>query len=436
MEAAGPTPKLDWDSDDLPAQWKKFRQHAEFMFKGPLSKNSEEEKCNYLMIWVGEKGREIHSTWTMTEAGKKSLEAHYQMFKAHVEPKSNIVFARYKFQGIVQAESETFDKFLTALKIQVDDCGYQNKDEMVRDRIVFGTKSEKVRERLINQGSDLTLEKAIEIARLHEMSQHQLKTMSMSEEDPMKKVNLLRRQKGATGENTGRNNGEKECGRCTFMHSDDRKCPAIGQTCRKCGKRDHFESKCFTRIRQTSKGYKGKQMKKRVHVIEVNSEDEEEQDGAMYVGSVLMVPQINSIRDEDAEYWSETISINKVNVTVELDTGARCNVLNYETFKAVNNKNALMKTSIPLRSFSGHNIKPLGTVQLPCSYGGKDYLQHFFVVDNKDRVPNILGSKTCRHMNLIRRVNTVKQVPDAPEVEEYKDLFKGLGCLPENTISK
>ena len=204
-------PKLDWDSGDLPAQWKKFRQHAEFMFKGLLSRNSEAEKCNYLMIWVGEKGREIYSTWTMTDAGRKSLEAHYQMFKSHVEPKSNIVFARYKFQGIVQAESETFDKFLTALKIQVDDCGYQNKDEMVRDRIVFGTKSDKVRERLINQGSDLTLDKAIEIARLHEMSQHQLKTMS--EEDPLKKINLLSRQKGATGGNTTGRHNERECGR-------------------------------------------------------------------------------------------------------------------------------------------------------------------------------------------------------------------------------
>ena len=41
---------------------------------------------------------------------------------------------------------------------------------MVRDRIVIGVKSHKIREKLINVGSDLTLQKALEIARLHEQS--------------------------------------------------------------------------------------------------------------------------------------------------------------------------------------------------------------------------------------------------------------------------
>ena len=55
------------------------------------------------------------------------------------------------------------------------DCEYgQAEDDIVRDRIVFGTKSAKVREKLIDIGSDLTLERVIELARVDEVSVQKL----------------------------------------------------------------------------------------------------------------------------------------------------------------------------------------------------------------------------------------------------------------------
>ena len=63
---------------------------------------------------------------------------------------------------------------MTKLKIEVKDCGYKDPDEMVRDRVVIGCYSQKVRHKLIQEGSELTLEKAIDIARTQEMSNTQL----------------------------------------------------------------------------------------------------------------------------------------------------------------------------------------------------------------------------------------------------------------------
>lgn len=77
------------------------------MFNGPLKEKSEEEKCNYLMIWVGEKGRDVYSTWHITNEEKKKLETYYTKFQAYFEPKSNKVFTRYKFQCRTQNENET-----------------------------------------------------------------------------------------------------------------------------------------------------------------------------------------------------------------------------------------------------------------------------------------------------------------------------------------
>lgn len=52
-------PRMEWESKDLHTAFKRFREHAEFMFKGPLSTKTEAVQCNYLMLWVGDKGRHI-----------------------------------------------------------------------------------------------------------------------------------------------------------------------------------------------------------------------------------------------------------------------------------------------------------------------------------------------------------------------------------------
>ena len=42
------------------------------MFGGPLQTKTEVVKCNYLMIWAGEKGRQIFSTWNLEDDDKGS----------------------------------------------------------------------------------------------------------------------------------------------------------------------------------------------------------------------------------------------------------------------------------------------------------------------------------------------------------------------------
>ena len=84
MDTASSNPKFNWDSADLVGEWKAFRQHVEFMFKDPLRAKNEEERCSYLMLWVGEKGRRIFSTWDMTEAQQKVLQEYYDRFQAYV----------------------------------------------------------------------------------------------------------------------------------------------------------------------------------------------------------------------------------------------------------------------------------------------------------------------------------------------------------------
>ena len=74
----------------------------------------------------------------------------------------------------MQQAGESFEQFLTELKLLVKDCGYADPDEMVRDRVVIGCYSSKAREKLIHEGSDLIQEKAIDIAQTEETWQQKI----------------------------------------------------------------------------------------------------------------------------------------------------------------------------------------------------------------------------------------------------------------------
>ena len=177
------SPQMDWDAENLSKRWKRFRQHVELMFSGPLAVKKEEEKCTYLLIWCGEKGRDISNTWSdVTEDDKKKLKPYFERLASHVELKCNPVFSHYKFHKRVQAESQTVEQFVTDLKLLVRDCSFKEPDEMILDRTVFGTNSRRIREKLVNEGKELALDKAVDIARTYEMSQSQMKSMEAGDE--------------------------------------------------------------------------------------------------------------------------------------------------------------------------------------------------------------------------------------------------------------
>ena len=107
-----------------------------------------------MFLWVGHKGRDIRHTWADISADDaKKLDTFYERFKKHVRPMLNPTFACYQFNNKIQG-SEAIDSFVTRLRLKLRDCDYLDSDEMIRDRIVFGTNSPKyVRNSLTLEGT-------------------------------------------------------------------------------------------------------------------------------------------------------------------------------------------------------------------------------------------------------------------------------------------
>ena len=121
------------------------------------------------------------------------MQTYYDRFEQHLSPKSNPVFARYKFHQKIQSPDESVEQFTTELQILAQDCEFTNTDEMICDRIVFSTKSMKTREKLFDEGAGLTLERAINIARSYEASKAQLKAMNPAGNE--EKIDVISRPK-------------------------------------------------------------------------------------------------------------------------------------------------------------------------------------------------------------------------------------------------
>ena len=124
-------PGMQWDGGSPKENWRHFKQHVKLMFSGRLKSRTEQEKCSYLLIWVGQKGRDIYNTWSdISEDDRKKLGTYYERFENHVSPKANPVFARFKFHSRVQESSETAEKLITALQMLAQDCVSKTQNQL------------------------------------------------------------------------------------------------------------------------------------------------------------------------------------------------------------------------------------------------------------------------------------------------------------------
>ena len=68
MANAGDKPCMNWQAANLAIEWRRFRQHCDLTFKSPLATKTEGQKVNYLMTYIGDKGRELYETFSWTPA--------------------------------------------------------------------------------------------------------------------------------------------------------------------------------------------------------------------------------------------------------------------------------------------------------------------------------------------------------------------------------
>lgn len=383
-------------TSDSAIQWKSWLQHYEWFERATgMYMKDEEMQISTFMTAIGTDWFELYNNFKPNETN--NLKRIKQKFSEHFLPKTNTAFETLVFNNIKQDANESFDDFLIRAQTQIKKCEFGNlEDRLLRDKIIIGVYSDKLRENLISE-SENNLEKVVSLCRASEVTSRQMATMQSLES----KVDSMKINKSTKHASENKNDEPFDCKRCGTNHKR-RNCPAFGKKCGKCGRFGHFNKQCRTKTNLPDS--------KNENVNQVNDEANESSDEFF----------IDSIVDQTREKsWSEIIKVEGHEIKFKLDTGAECNVLPVKYTDHLKNE-IIKSTTKRLITYCGNPINVIGEVTCECIVKNRPTKICFRVV-NINGTP-ILGLKTCQSENLIQRISEMKLNVD-------NEIFKGLGCL-------
>ncbi|CAC5425541.1 unnamed protein product [Mytilus coruscus] len=234
-------PEMDFSHEDnLSEKWKRWKQTMNLYLEVAMGEKTEKEQCRAVLYVIGLEGREIYNTFNFGENEADKLEVLLK-----------------KFEGLLH--------YLTDLKLIAKNCEFEHlKDGLIRDRIVCGTNSSRVKERLLREDG-LTLDKAVGICRADEESRKQMKTLNEEEQ-----VHALRRKtqnqrtncnEGYAKKGPSRRDHEKRESNSEFQlwkvrnNSPEKKLSRLRKKCHKCKKKpNHYQKFCKSKFSKSVHG--------------------------------------------------------------------------------------------------------------------------------------------------------------------------------------
>ena len=131
----------------------------EVLFKGPLNGVAEGVKCNYVIYWSGDHGMD---KWTneakINDGNKDTLNTYWTQFEEYIHPQTNQLIAVVELKQLFQGTLSLEDIHTRALRL-VTQAGYEGdaKNQVLRDTIISGLASDKIRAKIVKEGHTVTL---------------------------------------------------------------------------------------------------------------------------------------------------------------------------------------------------------------------------------------------------------------------------------------
>ena len=134
-------------------------------------------KTNMFLIWAGPDAKDIPENLQLFLSQQYNLDAVLKAFERYCKPICNFCTARFKFRSIKQHETETNNTFYHHILCLARQCQFDNIDKHLIDAIVFGCKSKKAQDKLLQMPIRMTLEECLLICRHYESLQWHINTV-------------------------------------------------------------------------------------------------------------------------------------------------------------------------------------------------------------------------------------------------------------------
>lgn len=387
--------------------WKNYRLALE------LDKKDESVQVATLLTVIGEDAREVYGTFSWDTAGDDTKHTKVlEKFSEYCEPRKNVPYERYKFNQRGQEPGESYDRYRTALKKLAEGCdfGNINAEEVMRDRLVFGIRDSRVRERLLREDK-LTLKRTDELCHAAESVSTQMSSITPAEVHQAAASSFSARSSNKGAQKTLTSQfGRRECRNCGRSHEFHRRelCPAYGKTCHHCSKQNHFAAQC----RSTPSSQAPNQKRGPRGVNALGEMEELDEVGALHVYTTGPPSQL-----DDTQLITFKFPASGRCIRFQPDTGAQCNVLPVDIYKEATGDINLQKVS-PTRTrlvaYGGSGIPILGSTELTVSRSGQTHVIKCQII--KHALRPLLGRKDCLRIGIIRYLDSDalkgRQFPD------------------------
>lgn len=393
---------------DQPSKWPEWRERFErYRIAAKLHRDDGEVQVSTLIYVMGRQAEGIYKSFTFDPQPaatadnpnpvnpKNDYATVIEKFEAYFVPKRNTVHERTKFYQRVQQPGESVEGFVRSLHELATHCRFGNMEtENIRDRLICGLKDKEVSQKLQMEQDDLSLDRALDIARHWEMvkSQNTASALVVSQRPAHKKQSLghgnTKHRKPAQLHNNqrqGQNKEKRPCGKCGYVHRSPgpEACPARGKTCNKCHKKNHFAHVCKSNVSEIS-----------AH----QSDNEESGFGSMFCGTV-------EAQGNEPPWFVELPLGASTPVKFKIDSGCDISVISKTTFNRIQPKPKLEPGSNILDS-PGGRLKVLGEFGAKTTFKNQDY--EFSIIVVEESTASLLSRAVSVKMGLIQRLDNVK----------------------------
>ena len=205
MDLLNRPPPLDF-TGNVAENWRLFEQNFD-VFVSAAHPKADKKTRSYILLNLA--GREAiqRSKGFQYADGESSEDPDVlkQKFAELCKPKTNLTIQRHKFNTRNQGTNESFNAYLSDLKIKAASCMFGDlKNDLMVDRIVCGIQSDTVR-KLLLRTEDLTLDKAVKICQIHELSETRVQELQKEKTEKSATVDAM----GSTS--SGRKSGNRLC---------------------------------------------------------------------------------------------------------------------------------------------------------------------------------------------------------------------------------
>ena len=138
-----------------------------------MDKEDDARKVSTLLYCLGDDAHDVLASTNISADDRKKFDKVVEKFDAHFQVRKNVIYERAHFNKRSQQDGETAEEYVTALYGLIETCEFGDlKEELLRDRIVVGIRSQAVSEKL-QMDAKLTLETAKKEVRQREAIREQ-----------------------------------------------------------------------------------------------------------------------------------------------------------------------------------------------------------------------------------------------------------------------